>query len=78
MIDSGLRVCLASDDPTMFPTTLLAEYFQAKENLGLSLDAITALAVQAVEAAWMEESVKDSWRARLAAYSARSPAVNGL
>lgn len=78
MIDSGLRVCLNSDDPTMFPTTLLDEYFQARETLGLSLEAITELAVNAVEASWMEESLKNSWRSRLAAHSDQRPArVNG-
>jgi adenosine deaminase len=75
MIEDGLQVCLNSDDPTMFPTTLLNEYLQAHDELGLSLDAITDLASNAVEASWMEETVKTSWRARLDAYSRQQPAV---
>jgi adenosine deaminase len=75
MIELGLRVSLASDDPTMFPTTLTAEYLQARDHLGLSLETITALAAEGVEASWMEESVKSSWRIRLAEYSGRAASV---
>jgi adenosine deaminase len=78
MIDAGLRVALGSDDPAMFPTTLAAEYVQARELLGLDLGRILQLAGHGIDASWAPEEDRQRLRDNLAVESARLAAEHAL
>ncbi|MGO1562373.1 MAG: adenosine deaminase family protein [Actinomycetaceae bacterium] len=65
MIDAGLNVFPASDDPGMFPTTLLNEYRILHEQVGVGLEQLAAMALAGVEASWLPEEQKDVLRADL-------------
>jgi adenosine deaminase len=64
MLDAGLNVILASDDPGMFPTTLTGEYRIAADNLGVTRDRLRRIALAGVEASWLPEPEKARVRAR--------------
>ncbi len=55
LLDAGITVVLASDDPAMFPTSLADEYAIAAADLGLDADALVGLSRRGVDAAWIEE-----------------------
>jgi adenosine deaminase len=61
MVRAGLPVSINSDDPTMIPTDLSAEYAGVAEALGLDREQVIALAFNAVDGAWLD----DVERARL-------------
>ncbi|MGC5615084.1 adenosine deaminase family protein [Georgenia sp. Z1491] len=67
MIDAGLNVYPASDDPGMFPTTLLDEYRILHEQVGVGLEQLADMALAGIEASWLPEEQKDllrtEWRA---------------
>lgn len=48
LLDAGVSVCLAADDPTIFSTSTAAEYEHARREMGLSDDALDRLR----ESAW--------------------------
>jgi adenosine deaminase len=64
MLDAGLNVVLASDDPGMFPTTLAAEYEIASTALGLDHAMLRAMSLAGVEASWLPEPEKMLLRER--------------
>lgn len=66
MLDAGLLVTLNSDDPTMFGTTLTAEY-QAAADLGVD---VVALARNGFEASFAPDSVKRAAGAEIDALGA--------
>jgi adenosine deaminase len=78
MIDAGLRVALGSDDPAMFPTTLAAEYVQARELLGLDLGRILQLAGHGIDASWAPEEDRRRLRHDLAVESDRLAVEHAL
>ncbi len=63
MIDAGLNVFPASDDPGMFPTTLLNEYLIQHEQLGTSLEQLGRMALAGIDACWLPEPEKKALRA---------------
>lgn len=66
MAQAGLNVIPASDDPAMFPTTLASEYRILHEDLGLSHERLTAMALAGVEACWLPAAEKSELRNRFA------------
>ncbi|MGC5629489.1 adenosine deaminase family protein [Georgenia sp. Z1344] len=62
MLDAGLNVFPASDDPGMFPTTLLSEYRILHDQVGVGLEKLAAMALAGVEASWLPEAGKDVLR----------------
>jgi len=64
MVDAGLNVILASDDPGMFPTTLAQEYQIASTALGLDDAKLRAMSLAGVEASWISEPEKMVLRER--------------
>jgi adenosine deaminase len=64
MVDAGLNVILASDDPGMFPTTLAQEYQIASTSLGLDTSKLRAMSLAGVEASWLAEPDKMLLRER--------------
>lgn len=67
MLDAGLNVIPASDDPGMFPTTLAAEYRILADDLAVPAERLRAMALAGVEAAWLPPAEKAALRARFAA-----------
>lgn len=63
MVKAGLRVVLASDDPGMFPNTLNNEYLIAVRQLGFDARQMRAIALNGIEASWMNEADKRAMRA---------------
>jgi adenosine deaminase len=66
MIEAGLSVSINSDDPE-FGHDLTSEYVQVAEALGFSDAKMTELAFNAVDAAWLDDSDKESLRRELRA-----------
>ena len=64
MLDAGLNVIAASDDPGMFPTTLGAEYRILADELGASYLRLREMALAGVAACWLPESEKSALQAR--------------
>jgi aminodeoxyfutalosine deaminase len=58
MLDEGLFVTLNSDDPPMFGTTLSNEYLMAATVLGLSRVRLAGLAINAVQASFLDRAAK--------------------
>lgn len=67
MIRAGLPVSLNTDDPTMIPTNLNAEYAAVAGALGLDEAAVLRLAGNAIDGSWLDEVDKAALRAELAA-----------
>lgn len=63
MVQSGLNVVPASDDPGMFPTTLAAEYRILADDLGLRLQQLEAMALAGIDACWLPDVDKAALRA---------------
>jgi len=64
LADAGVAVTLASDDPTLFHTSLVEEYLAAQE-LGLDEDAITRVLERGFEAAFLPTEDKSAYLERL-------------
>lgn len=58
MVEAGLRVSLASDDPAMFPTTLNNEYLIAGIDLAMPAETIRQICMNGIEGSWMDETEK--------------------
>ncbi|MFJ2661656.1 adenosine deaminase family protein [Arthrobacter koreensis] len=67
MVDAGLNVILASDDPGMFPTTLANEYRIAVDDLGLDRAWLRKSALAGVDACWLPEPEKAALKASMTA-----------
>ncbi|MFB7663766.1 adenosine deaminase [Kitasatospora sp. NPDC056138] len=70
MVDAGLLVTVNSDDPPMFGTDLNTEYAVAARLLGLDETGVAALARNAVEASFLDESGKARLTGEIDAYLA--------
>jgi adenosine deaminase len=64
MLDAGLNLVPASDDPGLFPTTLATEYRILADRVGVSRERLTAMALAGVDACWLPEAEKAQVRAR--------------
>lgn len=62
---AGVRVCLNSDDPPFFHTSLAREYQIALETMGLSEQEIDGMTRTALEAAFVDEETRGRLLARL-------------
>jgi adenosine deaminase len=65
LIEAGVRVTLGSDDPPYFGATIGGEYEVCTEQMSLGLDVMRAITLNGIDAAFCEESLKDSLRSRL-------------
>jgi Adenosine deaminase len=61
---AGVRVCLNSDDPPFFHTSLEREYEIAAKHMGLSDAEIDAMTRTAIEAAFVDEKTRAKLLAR--------------
>ncbi|MBY0688189.1 hypothetical protein K5S26_06500 [Microbacterium marinilacus] len=64
MLDAGLNVIPASDDPGMFPTTLAAEYRILADDLQVPRERLREMALAGVDASWLPAARKAEVRAR--------------
>ncbi|MFD5318986.1 adenosine deaminase [Streptomyces sp. NPDC127098] len=64
MLDAGLNVILASDDPGMFPTSLVGEYRIAAETIGVPRSRLRQMALNSIDASWLPPTEKATARAR--------------
>ena len=71
--DAGVRVCISSDDPPFFSTSLAQEYEIARHAFGFSDAEINAMTRTALEAAFVDEATRQALLARFDA-AARAPA----
>jgi len=74
MLEAGLAVTLATDDPLMFETDLTDAYARVARAAGCSRERMGALARAGVEACWLD----DARKARLRERFARELAALGL
>ncbi|MDO9417849.1 adenosine deaminase [Pararhizobium sp.] len=65
LVAAGVRVTLNSDDPPFFHTSLAQEYEIAAQVMGFDDDAINAMTRTAIEAAFVEEPVRQRLLAAL-------------
>lgn len=63
MADAGLCLTINSDDPTMFRSELSDEYAKVHHSMGFSLAEIRTCAINGIDAAWVDDSMKATWRA---------------
>ncbi|HET6581793.1 MAG TPA: adenosine deaminase [Nannocystaceae bacterium] len=63
LLAAGLRVSLASDDPTLFATDLVEEYVRCATAFGWSRAELRALASAGLEHAFVGEAERAAWRA---------------
>jgi aminodeoxyfutalosine deaminase len=61
MLDAGIVVTLATDDPPMFQTDLMSEYERAWNWCGLDIDGLSRLARNSIEASFAPVTDKASW-----------------
>ncbi|KQR62495.1 hypothetical protein ASF89_13990 [Frigoribacterium sp. Leaf172] len=78
MLDAGLRVIPASDDPGMFPTTLAAEYRIVHERIGATAEQVRSMALAGVDASWLPPAEKAELRGRFESEIAALDAEFGL
>ncbi|MFT3835030.1 MAG: hypothetical protein QM711_17210 [Micropruina sp.] len=64
MLDAGLNVIAASDDPAMFPTTLAAEYGILADDLAVPYPRLRQMALAGVDACWLPAPEKAALRDR--------------
>jgi adenosine deaminase len=72
MRDAGLLVTLNTDDPAMIDLDLTEEYLLTATAFGYEWDELVAIAVDAVEASWLDVSEKDAMAQRVRAGAARA------
>lgn len=63
--DAGVRVCINSDDPPFFRTSLAREYQIASEIMGFTDAELNAMTRTAIEAAFIDEATRAVLLARL-------------
>jgi len=63
--EAGVRLTLGSDDPPYFDATLAGEYAVAREEFGLSDAELRALTRTALEAAFVQDDVRERLLARV-------------
>lgn len=62
MLDAGLNLVVNSDDPGLLKTDLATEYLVLAETMSVDRSTLAKLAMNSLEAAWLDESVKREWR----------------
>lgn len=63
--DAGVRVCISSDDPPFFFTSLAREYALAADAFGFNDAEINRMTRTALECAFVDEATRERLLARL-------------
>jgi len=72
LLERGVCVTVNSDDPAYFGGYLLDNFVGVARGLGLRQAALTALARNSIDGAFLDEAAKRHWNAVITAYSAES------
>ncbi len=75
LMNAGIRVCINSDDPPFFRTSLEREYRIASEHMGFSDAEINRMTRTALEAAFVDEETRAALLARFDAHAAGDDAA---
>ena len=67
MSEAGLKLMVNSDDPAMFVSDLGNEYVRLHREMGLSLDTLAEMSLNGIDASWIDDATKASWRAEWSA-----------
>ena len=67
LVDQGVPVTIASDDPEMFETSLANEHLLLRRELGFSRDAVRQLILAGIDASWASNETQEELRRRLTA-----------
>jgi adenosine deaminase len=67
MIQAGIPFSLGTDDPAMVGTHIGDEYALATQWWGWNFDALASMSLYGLEAAWMDDTERASWRKRFQA-----------
>ena len=67
MSEAGLKLMVNSDDPAMFVSDLGNEYVRLHREMGLSLDTLAEMSLNGIDASWIDDTTKASWRAEWSA-----------
>jgi len=70
LLDRGLCVTVNSDDPAYFGGYVGANFIAVQRGLGLSKADIRALAENSIEASFLPDEQKSTWREKIGAYAA--------
>ncbi|WP_165216126.1 adenosine deaminase [Affinirhizobium pseudoryzae] len=70
LMDAGIRVCINSDDPPFFKTSLRREYEIASDIMGFSEAEINGMTRTALEAAFVDEETRKTLLSRFDAHVA--------
>lgn len=63
MVDRGLKLTIASDDPPLHETDPGRAYIVTVQELGASLDDVRGFIANSIDGSWAPESAKKKWRA---------------
>lgn len=63
MLDAGLALVIDTDDPPMLQTDLAKEYRLIAEAMSIDRRTLGDLALNSLDAAWLDDSTKRAWRA---------------
>lgn len=67
MLDAGLKLVVDTDDPPMLQTDLAKEYRLLAETMSLDRKTLGSLALNSLDASWLDDSTKRDWRAQWSA-----------
>ena len=67
MSEAGLKLMVNSDDPAMFVSDLANEYVRLHREMGLGLDTLKEMALNGIDASWIDDATKVAWRAEWSA-----------
>ena len=67
MAEAGLKLMVNSDDPAMFVSDLGNEYVRLHREMGLGLDTLKEMALNGIDASWIDDAAKAAWRAEWSA-----------
>jgi adenosine deaminase len=65
MIQAGLSIAIATDDPLIFDTTLSAELMLAQDEFDMSLDIVKAFNMTALQAMFLDARAKKALETEL-------------
>jgi adenosine deaminase len=63
MLDAGLKLVVDTDDPPMLQTDLAKEYRLLAETMSLDRKTLADLALNSLDAAWLDDTTRRDWRA---------------
>jgi adenosine deaminase len=59
---AGLKMMVNSDDPAMFVSDLANEYVRVHREMGLGLASLKEMALNGIDASWIDDGTKAAWR----------------